>query len=79
MTIEISPPEGHRFVETEDGSWTLFSEAFQEACHSTTGARAETLLHYIQGCRILEKAKIHSPLVVLEIGFGLGIGLLTTL
>lgn len=67
-------PPNHRWVETEDGSRTLFSEAFQEACHSTSGARAETLLHYIEGCQIKNK----SLLTILEVGFGLGIGFLTT-
>lgn len=75
----ISPPKGHSLVLTEDGSHTFFSEAFQEACHSTAGAREETLLHYIHGCQILQKAETHSPLVIFEVGFGLGIGFLTTL
>lgn len=70
-------PPGYYRIETEDGSTTLFSERFGEACHSTSGAREETLLHYIKGCEILEKAK--SPeLTILEVGFGLGLGLLTT-
>lgn len=78
MSNEILPP-GHTLVETQDGSFTLFSEAFQEACHSTTGARAETLLHYVNGCQIKQKLQEHSPLNILEVGFGLGIGFLTTL
>lgn len=73
-----SLPPGHQLVETEDGSFTLFSEAFQEACHSTSGARAETLLHYVKGCQIKTKIADHKPLVILEVGFGLGIGFLTT-
>ncbi|WPU63441.1 tRNA (5-methylaminomethyl-2-thiouridine)(34)-methyltransferase MnmD [Peredibacter starrii] len=78
MSNGILPP-GHTLVETQDGSFTLFSEAFQEACHSTTGARAETLLHYVEGCQIVSKLRQHSPLNILEVGFGLGIGFLTTL
>lgn len=72
-------PPNHSWVETEDGSKTLYSERFQEACHSTTGAKSETILHYIEGCKILEKSQVHSPLTILEVGFGLGIGFLTTL
>jgi tRNA U34 5-methylaminomethyl-2-thiouridine-forming methyltransferase MnmC len=72
-------PPGHRPVETGDGSLTLYSEAFQEACHSPTGARAETLLHYVDGCRIVDRAGDHDPFRILEVGFGLGVGLLTTL
>lgn len=78
MENENSLPPNHRLVETADGSYTLFSEAFQEACHSTSGARAETILHYIEGTKVQDKIKEHSPLVILEVGFGLGIGFLTT-
>lgn len=77
MTTLI-PPKGHTLVLTEDGSHTFFSEAFQEACHSTAGAKEETILHYINGCKVLEKSETHSPLVIFEVGFGLGIGFLTT-
>lgn len=72
-------PPGHSLVETADGSFTLFSEAFQEACHSTSGAHEETVLHYIQGTKVLEKIHQYDPLVILEVGFGLGVGFLTTL
>ena len=70
---ETKPPN-HEWVETADGSYTLFSEAYQEACHSPAGAREETLLHYIKGCQIESK----TDLAILEVGFGLGIGFLTT-
>lgn len=79
MSEQIPLPPGHSLVTTEDGSVTLFSEAFQEACHSTTGAKTETILHYIEGCKILEKSELNSPLIILEVGFGLGVGFLTTL
>lgn len=79
MSDQFPLPPGHRAVTTEDGSVTLFSEAFQEACHSTSGAKTETILHYIEGCKILEKSAIYSPLIILEVGFGLGVGFLTTL
>jgi tRNA U34 5-methylaminomethyl-2-thiouridine-forming methyltransferase MnmC len=74
-----SLPPSHRWVETEDGSKTLFSEQFQEACHSTTGAKAETVLHYVGGCKVVERAYLKEPFVILEVGFGLGVGFLTTM
>src|SRR6476469_2201134 len=81
MTVVLSKrlnlPVGYKEVNTEDGSITLFSEKFGEACHSTAGARSETLLHYIGGCEILKKAE-NEKLSILEVGFGLGVGLLTT-
>lgn len=67
-------PAQHRWVETEDGSKTLFSEAFQEACHSTSGARAETQLHYLEGCEIERKLLAHDHTSILEVGFGRGLG-----
>lgn len=79
MTVHLKLPKGHQLVPTGDGTFTLFSEAFHEACHSTTGAKTETILHYVEGCKILSKIKEHSPLVILEVGFGLGIGFKTTL
>lgn len=72
-------PPHHQVIETEDGSLTLFSERFQEACHSTTGARSETLLHYVGGCKIVERATLQDDFTILEVGFGLGVGFLTTL
>jgi tRNA U34 5-methylaminomethyl-2-thiouridine-forming methyltransferase MnmC len=71
-------PPNHQWVETSDGSRTLFSEAFQEACHSTSGAREETQLHYVKGCQIEKKLEDHNRLSILEVGFGLGIGFLET-
>lgn len=78
MHETLKLPPGHQKIETEDGSWTLFSEAFQEACHSTSGAKEETLLHYIKGCKILERINTFEPMNILEVGFGLGIGFLMT-
>ncbi|MBL7664489.1 MAG: hypothetical protein JNM93_05105 [Bacteriovoracaceae bacterium] len=65
---------GHEWVETEDGSFTLFSKRFEETCHSTSGAAAETQAHYIQGCDVLNKALKQGAIHILEVGFGLGIG-----
>lgn len=74
----MANPPNHHWVETSDGTKTLFSERFQEACHSTSGAKEETLLHYIKGCGIEQKIFDQSELHILEVGFGLGIGFLTT-
>lgn len=74
-----APPPGHQWITTEDGSLTLFSEAFQEGCHSTSGAESETLLHYVQGCEVEARASRKAGFTILEVGFGLGVGLLTTL
>lgn len=74
--MSLTPP-GYQTVQTEDGSVTFFSERFGEACHSPAGAKAETVLHYIEGCKIPEKA-LEKNVSILEVGFGLGMGMLTT-
>ncbi len=77
--MKNSLPPKHQWLETADGTHTLFSEVFQEGCHSTSGAKKETLLHYIEGCQIQETLSTQDQLVILEVGFGLGIGFMTTL
>jgi tRNA U34 5-methylaminomethyl-2-thiouridine-forming methyltransferase MnmC len=78
--LKMKPlPPNHKIVTTEDGSETLFSERFQESCHSTSGARAETILHYIEGCEVQRKLNDKNSITILEVGFGLGMGFLTTL
>ena len=69
---------GHyKVIKTKDQSHTLFSEAFNEACHSLDGAWEETSFNYLEGCGIPEKAEKlgEKALSVLEVGFGLGVGL----
>lgn len=70
---------GHYQLQmTADGSYSLFSENFQEATHAKEGAQAETDLYYIQGTQLLAKAQVHAKkgttLSVLEVGFGTGLG-----
>lgn len=67
----------YHIIETEDGSITLHSEAFNEACHSVSGAVEETLYNYVEGCEIAEKLQ-QADLQLLEVGFGLGTGYKTT-
>jgi tRNA U34 5-methylaminomethyl-2-thiouridine-forming methyltransferase MnmC len=69
--------ENYNFIETDDGSLTVFSKLYGEACHSTSGAIKETHTHYINGCEILEKSK-SKHINILEVGFGVGIGFLET-
>lgn len=68
----------YRVVTTADNSPTLWSEFFDENCHSTHGAYAETLNNYVETCGITEHIG-PGPLVILEVGFGLGMGLKATI
>jgi tRNA U34 5-methylaminomethyl-2-thiouridine-forming methyltransferase MnmC len=67
----------YQIIVTSDGSITLHSEAFNEACHSVSGAVQETLYNYVEGCEIASKLQ-QNNLELLEVGFGLGTGYKTT-
>lgn len=71
----------YELIITDDQTLTLKSAYFDEACHSLAGARAETLHNYLIPCQILElfTQKMLTPVTLLEVGFGLGMGLKTTL
>lgn len=72
-------PKGHQLVMTEDGTPSLFSERFSEACHSKAGARAETHQHYLHGCQIAQLLAKQTETHILEVGFGTGLGFRETL
>ena len=65
----------YKIIETEDKTKTLWSEYFDEACHNLSGAYEETVYNYIQGCHIPEQISQNSCAHVLDVGFGVGIGL----
>lgn len=65
----------YKIVTTEDNTQTVWSEYFNEACHNLSGAYAETLHNYIQGCELLAQVKNSQELHILDVGFGVGIGL----
>lgn len=70
--------ENYKIIKTNDGSYTYFSKRFAESCHSLSGAKEETLTHYVKGCKVSQKA-LEKPLTtILEVGFGTGLGFLTT-
>lgn len=64
----------YQIIETEDGSKSLFSEAFNEGCHSSHGAATETRYIYIEGCEV-EARKVKC---IFEVGFATGLGFLET-
>lgn len=69
----------YKIIKTEDNTITLWSEFFNEACHNLSGAYEETIFNYIQGCHIPDQINSSSDIHVLDVGFGLGIGLLAFL
>ena len=65
----------YKIIETEDQTKTLWSEYFDEACHNLSGAYEETLHNYILGCHIPEQIDSKKEVHILDVGFGLGVGL----
>lgn len=61
-------------IQTADGSWTLWSEAFDENCHSLSGASLETKHNYIEATKVKEKYSQLQVLSILEVGFATGQG-----
>ena len=64
----------YKVIKTDDNSTTLYSEYFDENCHSTSGAVEETNYNYILGCDILEKSTKSDKLTIFEVGLGIGLG-----
>lgn len=65
----------YKVILTEDKTETVWSEFFNEACHNLSGAYEETIHNYIHGCQIPELLATKDKLSVLDVGFGVGIGL----
>ncbi|XTZ10670.1 MAG: tRNA (5-methylaminomethyl-2-thiouridine)(34)-methyltransferase MnmD [cyanobacterium endosymbiont of Rhopalodia yunnanensis] len=57
---------------TDDGSYTFFSEEFEELFHSHSGAKLEAEQKFIDPCQLKGKAKRHKSLKILDICYGLG-------
>ena len=65
----------YKIIQTEDNTQTVWSEYFNEACHNVSGAWEETFHNYIEGCELSLLLKETKTLHVLDVGFGIGVGL----
>ena len=67
-----------KIVKSCDGSYTAFSDAYNQHYHSTTdGAFSETLYKHVKPC--IDAKYSSAKLTILDICFGLGFNTLTTL
>lgn len=57
---------------TEDGTYTFFSEEFQETFHSSFGAKQEAEVRYIEPCLLKQLAIQESKISILDVCYGLG-------
>ncbi len=74
-----SAPPRHQWVLTEDGSYTLYSETYDENCHSTAGALGETKNYFIDEIGLAQAVSNSIHINVFETGFGLGLNFLETI
>ncbi|AFZ37306.1 protein of unknown function DUF752 [Stanieria cyanosphaera PCC 7437] len=58
--------------ETEDGSYTFFSDEFNEAFHSHYGAKLEAEVKFVEPTQLKIKAQQLSTIHLLDICYGLG-------
>lgn len=68
----------YELIQTEDESWAIYSEFYQENSHSIAGAKSETLHNFINGCKLNNKLNENDEVRLLEVGFGIGNGFATT-
>jgi tRNA U34 5-methylaminomethyl-2-thiouridine-forming methyltransferase MnmC len=66
----------YKIVKTKDNTLSLWSEKYNQLCHSNNGAHKETLHNFISHVNIPQPGE---SLNILEIGFGTGMGLLSLL
>ena len=67
----------YSIINTEDGTYSLYSEEYRQAMHSTSGAYQEAVLKHIYPSQILNSTG--TELYVLDIGFGIGYNILALL
>lgn len=64
--------EGLFWIETDDGSQTLWDANLDETYHSGCGAIAESLHVYLHNSGVAERLAAGLPTAVFEVGFGTG-------
>lgn len=64
---------------TDDGSYTFFSDEFEELFHSHSGAKQEAQYKFIEPCQIKEKITIKNTIKILDVCYGLGYNTATCL
>ncbi|GBF78825.1 tRNA (5-methylaminomethyl-2-thiouridine)(34)-methyltransferase MnmD [Aphanothece sacrum] len=65
-------PSSPTLKPTDDGSYTFFSQEFEELYHSHSGAKQEAEYKFVEPCQLKNKAQIKSSLKILDICYGLG-------
>lgn len=72
-------PKGFKVVETDDGSFTFYSEQYGENCHSTAGALGETKRYFLEETKLREFTQANAEVSIFEVGWGLGLNFIETL
>ena len=77
--MDSNKPDNKHFIETDDGSHTLYSDKFKATYHSTHGAINESSHIFIKNGFVYQKQVQNSAQVnILEIGLGTGLNAFLT-
>jgi hypothetical protein len=60
------------WIQTDDGSWSLYDTSLGELQHNRAGAYTEALVNYVQPSNCMARLAQHGQLTVLDSFFGLG-------
>ena len=71
--------QDYELIMTNDGSWSLFSQSYQESYHSQGGAWTEARDRFVSPCHIVKTATEQGKVSILDVGFGLGYNLAASL
>jgi tRNA U34 5-methylaminomethyl-2-thiouridine-forming methyltransferase MnmC len=79
MVLGLPSPEPLALLITADGSLTYKHLRYQDIYRSRGGAAREARQIFVEGSRVMEKAKENPRTLILEVGFGTGWNLAMTL
>jgi tRNA U34 5-methylaminomethyl-2-thiouridine-forming methyltransferase MnmC len=68
----MTSDERFSLQSTADGSYTFFSNKFNETFHSSSGAKEEAEKKFVEPCLLAEKVKLNNAIQLLDICYGLG-------
>jgi len=69
--------KSRKIIQTDDGTYTIYMDDYNQAMHTTSGAYNESILKHIGPSKILENEL--NEINILDIGFGVGYNVLAAI
>ncbi len=66
-----------KLIKTDDGTFSIFSDEYNEAMHTVHGAYEESVVKFLEASKIMESE--NKIISILDIGFGMGYNILALL